>query len=103
MNKWLNKKVFRKIALILFIITIILFNINTYGSKIEFYSLLLTISFFLYSFVFESASLDAYHNEECTCPNCNSRFKLKTVKFGLCPQCKYRLENCDPSKYLGSM
>ena len=102
MNKWLNKKVFRKISLLLFIITIILFNINTYESKIEFYSLLLAINFFLYSFVFESFSLDAYYKEECTCPNCKKIFKLKTVKFGLCPQCGYKLKDCNPSKYFYS-
>jgi len=104
MKKWLNKKVFRKTSLLLFIVTIILFNINTYESKIEFYILLLAIGFFLYSFLFKSASLDDdYHKEECICPNCSKTFKLKSVKFGLCPHCRHKLEDCDQSKYLWSI
>jgi predicted RNA-binding Zn-ribbon protein involved in translation (DUF1610 family) len=104
MKKWINKSMFRKASLGLFVIGILFHLIYEYlvesSSNTEYYIFLLSMSFFLYSFSFQSSKLDAYNREVFTCQSCNEVFNLNQVRFGLCPKCGTKLDGCKRDKYL---
>jgi predicted RNA-binding Zn-ribbon protein involved in translation (DUF1610 family) len=110
----MNKKTFRQIALKLFLVGFsivfvvrvlkLYFGITIPHMEVVLYIevllFFLSITFFLYSFSFESSRLEAKRNDVWKCQSCNETVNVSQIKFGLCPKCGVKLKGFKAGKYM---